>query len=424
MLDIDVDDVIGEAVGRQTAGIPANLDEMEPGPFLGIVLSGIDLDRLSGTDRVTVLQARQRMASHYAAETYEAMASVAAAYEDPEDRGSSDAAAGAAYELRAALQLTRRAADVELSFALDLRDRLPRVFDGFMTGVIDQRRARTIVWQTTHLDDDTARAVVDRIIEDAPRLTTGRLIARIRKLAISVDPGGAARRYEQAVADRRVVIEPTDDGTANLCAYDLPPDRAVAARRRIDGIARSLRGSGEDRSMDQLRSDVYLDLLCGTAHSGEGGAVDIRVDLETLVGLSESPGEIAGYGPVVDDITRRVMAERTDGEWRYTVTHQGRPVATGTTRRRPTVAQRRVVEAAHTTCIFPGCRIPAARCDVDHRIEWSKSRITDVADLGPLCPHDHGGRHEFEWSYRYLRNGDVEWTSPLGHTYVTGNRDP
>ncbi|MEA2011076.1 MAG: DUF222 domain-containing protein, partial [Actinomycetota bacterium] len=344
MFDTMVDDTISEAVARQTAGIPVGLDEMEPGPFLGIVLSGIDLDVLQGTDRITVLKARQRMASHYAAQTYEAMTSIATAYQDEEGDNYEAAADGAAYELRAALQLTRRAADIEMSFALDLRDRLPKVFEAFSAGLIDQRRARTMVWQTTHLDDHVARAVVDQIIDEAPGLTTGQLIARIRKLAISVDPDTALRRYEQAIAERRVVLEPTDDGTANLCAFDLPPDRAIAARRHMDRLARSLRRTGEERSMDQLRADVYLDLLCGTA-ARNGGVVDIRVDLDTLAGLSNHPGEVAGYGPVIDDITQQIIADHTGGEWRYTVTHNGRPVATGTTRRRPTVGQRRAVEA-------------------------------------------------------------------------------
>ncbi len=424
MFDMMVDDTIGETVARQIQEIPAGLDGMEPGPFLGIVLSGIDLHSLCGDDRVTVMQAVDRMASHYSAKRYEAMAAIVTAYQDEEGTDYEGAADGAAYELRAALQLTRRAADVELSFALDLRDRLPRVAEALSSGLIDQRRARTIIYQTTHLDDDTARAVVDRIIDEAPRLTTGQLIARIRRLAISVDPDTALRRYEQAVADRRVVIEPTVDGTANLCAFDLPPHRAIAARQHINDIAVNLRGPDESRTMDQLRADVYVDLLCGAATSGKGGVVDIRVDLETLMGLADHPAEVAGYGPVVDDITRRVIADHIAGEWRYTVTHNGRPVATGTTRRRPTVGQRRVVEATYTTCIFPGCRIPAPQCDLDHRIEWSKSHRTDVDDLGPFCRHDHGGRHEYGWTYRILPNGDIEWTSPLGHTYITRNRDP
>ncbi|MFV9673178.1 MAG: DUF222 domain-containing protein [Acidimicrobiia bacterium] len=424
MFDMMVDDTFSDAVARQTQSVPAGLGEMEPGPFLAIVLSGIELDGLSGDDRVTVLKARQRMASHYTAQTYEAMTSIVDTYQDEEASGLESAADGAAYELRASLQLTRRAADVELLFALDLRDRLPKVFNALSSGLIDQRRARTIVWQTTHLNDDVARAVVDRIIGDAPELTTGQLTARIRKLAITVDPDTALRRYEDAVAERRVVVEPTDDGTANLLALDLPPDRAIAARQHVDRIARSLRRPGENRSMDQLRADTYLDLLCGNDTTGHGGSVDLRVDLDTLAGLSDHPGELAGYGPVINDITRRIVADNTGGDWRYTVTHNGQPVATGTTRRRPTVGQRRIVEATHTTCIFPGCRMPATQCDLDHRIEWTKSHTTDVDDLGPFCRHDHIGRHKHGWTYHKLPNGDIKWTSPLGHTYTTKARDP
>ncbi len=424
MLDIGVDEMIGVATAAQMSGIPAGLDEMEPGPFLAIVLSGIDLAALSGTDRVTVLRARQRMASHYAAETFEAMASIVDSYQDEEQSGLADAAEGAAYELRAALHLTRRAADTELAFALDLRDRLPKVFAAFATGMIDQRRARTIVWQIAHLDDGTARAVVDRIIDQASELTTGQLIARIRKLAIGVDPEAATRRYEQALAERRVVIEPSDDGTVNLYGMDLPPDRALAARRHIDRIAQSLRRDGETRAMDQLRADTYLDLLCGTSSNSTAGTVDLRVGLETLIGLSNTPGELAGYGPVIDDITRRVIADNTDGQWRFTVTHQGYPVATGTTRRRPTTNQRRLIESTRATCSFPGCRTPADECDLDHTTEWAQGGPTKVENLTPLCRHDHTGRHQHGWTYRTLPNGDIEWSSPLGHTYITGNRDP
>ena len=424
MFGVMIDDVIEESVARQTQGVPAGLDEMEPGPFLGIALSGIGLDRLSGDDRVTVMCARRRMASHYAAQTYEAMASVATAYEDEEGCDYQDATHGAEYELRASLNLTRRAADAELSFALDLRDRLPKVFDAFSVGLIDQRRARTIVWQTTHLDDDTARAVVDRIIDNAPELTTGQLTARIRRLAITVDPDTAQRRYDEAVADRRVVLEPTNDGTANLYALDLPPHKAAAVRRRINELAKTLRRPDETRTMDQLRADVYLDLLCGMVGSRSGGTVDIRVDLGTLAGLSDQPGELAGYGPVIGDITRNVIADNAGGEWRYTVTHNGRPIATGTTRRRPTTAQKRLVEATHTTCVFPGCRMPGTECDIDHRIEWVNSHTTNTDDLAPLCRHDHVGRHKHGWTYQILPNGDIMWTSPLGHTYSTQNRDP
>ena len=61
------------------------------------------------------------------------------------------ATASAAAEIRAALRLTRRAADAELSLALDLRHRLPRVWRLLAAGDIDWRRARVITYGTAHL---------------------------------------------------------------------------------------------------------------------------------------------------------------------------------------------------------------------------------------------------------------------------------
>jgi hypothetical protein len=75
--------------------------------------------------------------------------------------------------------------------------------------------------------------------------------------------------------------------------------------------------------MDQVRTDVFLDLLCRTLRDvqpGTGAVVDIRVDLATLVGLSEAPAEIPGWGPVIADVARRVVAEQHDAEWRVVLT--------------------------------------------------------------------------------------------------------
>ena len=73
----------------------------------------------------------------------------------------------AAAEIAAALRLTRRAADSDLALALDLKQRLPRVWEPLAAGIIDLRRARVIVSGTAHLSEETAREVVERIIEPA-----------------------------------------------------------------------------------------------------------------------------------------------------------------------------------------------------------------------------------------------------------------
>ncbi len=256
-------------------------------------------------------------------------------------------------------------------------------------------------------------------------MTTGQLTARIRKLCIETDPADAERRYADAVAERRVFAEPTEVGTANLLGLDLPPNRVAAITRHINQLARRLRGSGEARTMDQLRADVFLDLLGGTA-TGTGGAVEIQVDLGTLAELSDSPGELAGYGPVIADIARQVTEHQAKSQWHYTVTDPdtGHTLHTGVTRRRPTAAQRRQVQARSSTCVFPGCRMPAVECDLDHRTPYSAGGPTVADNLAPLCRHDHRIRHAAGWTHQPLPDGDHQWTTALGHTYTASGRPP
>jgi hypothetical protein len=202
----------------------------------------------------------------------------------------------------------------------------------------------------------------------------------------------------------------------------------------INRIARSLHVAGETRTMDQLRADIAVDLLCGNpTYSGtKAGKVDIHVDLETLARLNDHPGELAGYGPVIADIARQVAENSDNGEWRFRVTASpggedngtGLPVHMGTTRRRPNTEQQRHVELRDLTCVSPGCRMPATECDLDHTTPYAHLPVTSIAGLAPLCRSDHVKRHKFDWTYLPLPGGDYLWTSRLGHTYTTSGRPP
>ncbi len=413
--------------GESSAGdtIPDGLDRMRPGPVLGTYLSTVDIERLSGYDRVVVLRAHQRMVSHYQAKLYDGMASICDVFLEKGD-DPVDASMSAAAEIRAALHLTHRSADVELSFALELRRRLPRVFEMLQSGELDYRRARTIERGTCHLSTAAAQSVVDRIAESATEMTTGQLQARVRRLCIEADPEEARERYERAVRDRKVVADPTTEGTANLLGLDLAPDRVAAVSRRINAIARSLRGKDESRSMDQLRADVYLDLLQGIDHATTGkGVIHITADLSTLAGLTDHPGDLNGFMPVISDIARQVALDQPEGEWRYTITdtETGQHVHNGVTRRRPTATQRRTIEMRDRSCVFPGCRMPSVDCDIDHTVRYADGGATCPCNNAPGCRHDHRLK-DHGWTYERLPNGCYQWTSPLGHTYTTWRAPP
>ena len=108
----------------------------------------------------------------------------------------------------------------------------------------------------------------------------------------------------------------------------------------------------------------------------------------------------------------------------FTVTDQGRPVATGTLSRRPTESQKRQIRAQYETCVFPGCRMPAYQCDLDHRRPHSQGGPTHNDNVGPLCRHHHMGKHHAHWLLLRKPNGDHVWTSPLGHTYIRKRAPP
>jgi hypothetical protein len=231
--------------------LPTNLDDLQPGPELGGVLACYDVDEVSPYDRITLLRAQQRQRSFCDAEVYRTMASIANVMDDDHPQYGTDAAAA---EIQCALHLTRRATETELSFALQLQRRLPRVWDALFCGVIDVRRAKTFNHATLHLSVAAATHVVERVIDSAGGLTTGELKARLDRIVIEADPGGARERYEGRVKDRRLITEPTPDGTANLLGLDLPPHLVTAASRRINHRATSLKTKDEPRTMDQLRA--------------------------------------------------------------------------------------------------------------------------------------------------------------------------
>jgi hypothetical protein len=410
--------------------IPPGLDEMEPGIELAALSGGIDVNRVSPYDRIVVLRVRQRLASHFKAQVYESMVSVVDAMEhDPDEENWATEAAAA--EIRVALRLTRTAADTELRFALELQRRLPQVWQALARGKIDPRRARVLANGTLHLSVAVARQVVERLIECAGDLTTGQLRARLDRLAMETDPDGARQRYESAVKTRRVVSEPSSDGTANLLGLDLAPHRVAAANRNVNHLARSLKTTGETRSMDQLRADVYLDLLIGkhrggSKAGGQAGGTHLHADLDTLVGLAAHPGKLNGYGPVIADIARQVAEEQQDTEWRWSITDPATSqlLYDGVTRRRPNAALRRHVQARDQTCVFPGCRMPAVDCDLDHLTRWADGGPTTEHNLAPACRHDNLLKEQHHWTCQRLPNGDYQWTTKLGHTYTTNRKPP
>ena len=125
-----------------------DLNRIPPGPFLAVVLEGVDRSRLNGFDLVCLLQARERLVSHCQAGSMADMVEISYAApggRDVEPGRLLEAFEYASDEIRAALSLTRRGGEYRLGFAVDVVERLPRVFELLDRGLIDVARARVLV---------------------------------------------------------------------------------------------------------------------------------------------------------------------------------------------------------------------------------------------------------------------------------------
>ena len=115
--------------------------------------------------------------------------------------------------------------------------------------------------------------------------------------------------------------------------------------------------------------------------------IQVVVSAETLLGTSEAPGELAGYGPITAATARRIAA---DGTWRRLLTEPrtGRFDELSVDTYQPPQDLRDHVIARDPTCIGLGCRLPANRCDLDHRIEYPRGP-TAAPNLDPWCRSAH-----------------------------------
>lgn len=380
--------------------LPSDLEQIPVGPYLAAILASVDVSRLNGYDAVRLMQAQARLGSHHEAGKLSAMAEVACSPPgDPDSPVEREPLPGeyAAAEVAAALTLTRRAADALLDQALTLRDRLQRVWERLSDGLIDGRKAREFVNRLSHLPDEVTDEVLDETLDDAADLTTGQLRAGINREVMIADSDGAASAYEEGLTSRRVTTYSNPDFTGSLAIHSAEPLRVAAANSYVDALARGLKTKDDPRSLDEIKADVALDLLsghclCGSAPKS-GGKTNLKVSASTLAGLSDAPGELGGYGPVLAEMARKAALTRVDGDWTYTVTDNGQVLATGTLSRRPTAAQARHVRADKPKCVWVGCRQDAEECDLDHRHPHGRGGRTHVANLEPLCRHHHMVKH-------------------------------
>lgn len=326
-------------------------------------------------------------------------------------------------EVAPLLRISRNAAHRRLELAIQLTGRLRGTLTALDCGDLDLYKARIIAELTSVLGDEQAATVEARILPRAADQTPGQLRAAVRRAVLWVDPNGAEERRQKRVRDRAVVLEPGEDGTADLTATHLDAAEATAAYQRLDDYARATKGDDE-RTMDQRRADAMVDLLLGRpmpSSSATATQVQVTIAASTLLGLDDQPGDLVGYGPITAEAARALAA---DGTWRRIVTDplSGSVLDVGRTAYRPPAALADHVRTRDKTCRFPGCRQPAHRCDLDHGIPYPNGP-TSASNLSCLCRHHHRLKHERDWSVEHGPDGTITWLSSTRRRYVTNVGD-
>ena len=176
---------------------------------------------------------------------------VMAADPDPYRDGTSDALGKqwVREEVACVLRVPSSTAGAMLHSAVQVKSRFPATLEAMGERLLSGRYAQRLVEATAHLPVEAARKVEERVLPRAPRQTLAQFAASVRRAVLAVDPRTAEEQHRDAVAERRVVFTPQDDGTSELWAL-LPAEQAAAlqaqhaaARRQLEEPGRAHGGS-------------------------------------------------------------------------------------------------------------------------------------------------------------------------------------
>jgi len=346
-----------------------------------------------------------------------------------------------ASEIAAAENLSDRTVHTQMTRAMTLVDDYPDTLSAWESGTLTRTHVNTILDVGSPLPVEVREQFDALAVSTAEGLSPGRLRSRLAALAERLHPITLTERHRRGRDTRSVRIVTGPDGMSDLVAT-LPTVLAVGIHDRLTLQARALidarlddpQAVSDERTTAQLRADILTDLLLTAApeadptrtDDGPGALGAIRARVQVVVPAltildptaeNDDPAELIGHGPL-DAATARGLAEATTLPWDRVITHPitGAVLHTDTYHR--TTAIDRYLRARDRRCRWPGCTVPAIRCEVDHTREHALGGPTHVANLAHLCQRHHTQKQFTRWSVEQLPGGILQWTSPTGRTYT------
>ena len=361
-------------------------------------------------------------------------------------------------EFGAAVGMTPEAGKYFLGHALELRYRLPRLWEQVLTGTVQAWRARRVADATIgrQLSPEAAAFVDAHVAAVAGKVRPSQLDRLVEEAVARFMPETAEKERRDAEDRRRFDIntdQPSFNGTAHITG-ELDLIDAFALDDALREIADELKDLGSTESLDVRRSIAAGELarrqptldLQPEITDREGPEVEVRAERATKprkqkmvlhLHLTDAAlrGE-AGHTVGRCETARIPVTVDTIRQW------CGHPDAQVVVKPVIDLADHVHVEAYEVPdrireavalrdhhCVFPWCTRPARTCDCDHVRSWKPDGTgspTCTCEIAPKCRSHHRLKTHTAWTYTTLEPGTYLWTSPHGYQFLrdhTGTRD-
>jgi hypothetical protein len=336
-------------------------------------------------------------------------------------------------DISTVLRLAPITAQLRIDVARTLVNHLPNTCSALATGEISPAHATVIAKETAAairdgLPESAIFEIEQRAIAEFH--TPGQVASQVRTSIARFSPEIFEESVAQASQTRRVSCYSESDGLSTIVAI-LPAADAQVVMNSIESYMRIAKNSDSNdlRSSDMRRADALTAIASASlAASAEiitphrrPISVNVTIDLPTLLGLAENPGQLAGYGAIPASVARELAA---DGKWKRFITdpQTGNLLDYGRESYEPPQALVDFLIARDRTCRFPGCRRSAALSDIDHAKSWETGGRTSPENLGALCRRHHRLKTHDGWQVESRADGSCTWTSPLGKKFETPAR--
>lgn len=392
-------------------------------------LSALDPFDLTAVDQLDLVIALDRHASWVASLRMKALAAVAGPAPDESEIGDPFRVDDPVREeVAAALRMSGGAASDAITVARDLHTKLPGTAAQLAAGSITYSHAVVLSSECERLSSADAAEVERLVLNRAASKTPGQVRRHARRVAARIAPMPLAEEVDAEFAKREVRMF-SDGGVMATIEAVLPAPDAMAVWNALTACAHAQDRPEDARTLAHKRADALTswanraleDPSLPTHHGRRRLETQVLVDLPTLLGLADNPGELVGFGPIPANMARQLAA---DSCWRRLVTHPvtGHLLDYGAEVYEPPRAVRDYVLHRDRTCRFPGCSQPAYRTDLDHTVAFDGSESggsTASANLHCLCRRHHRLKTHGAWTVSTAdsETDELLWTSPRGKEY-------